>query len=143
MVAKITSLQSRAGLGRRLRAVREDTYGELGGQVLAHTLQIPLRTWLNYESGVVVPADVVLRLIDVAHVNPHWLLTGEGNRYEERKANAGQNVVSRSGLRSRESHAEGVGTPKRAGTETGTPKAPGTPKASGTETVFGDRIFFG
>jgi hypothetical protein len=26
-----------------------------------------------------VPAYVVLKLIDIARVNPHWLLTGEGD----------------------------------------------------------------
>jgi hypothetical protein len=90
MPAKIANLQRRAGLGRRLRAVREDIYGALGAQFLADTLQIPLRTWLNYESGVVAPADVVLRLIDVLHVNAHWLLTGEGKRYNECRINSGR-----------------------------------------------------
>jgi hypothetical protein len=90
MAGKMETLERRASLGRRLREVREDLNGELGPQALADTLQIPLRTWLNYESGVTVPADVVLGLIAFAHVNPHWLLTGEGNRYEQRRANTGQ-----------------------------------------------------
>jgi hypothetical protein len=54
-----------------------------GVQVLAEHLQIPIRTWLNYEAGVTVPAEVVLRLIALADVNPHWLLTGEGNKYNQ------------------------------------------------------------
>jgi hypothetical protein len=47
-------------LAGRLREIREDMYAEHGGQFLADALQIPLLTWLNYESGVVAPAYVVL-----------------------------------------------------------------------------------
>jgi len=66
-----------------------DLYGEHGAQFFADALQIPLRTWVNYESGVLVPADIVLRVIAVAQVNPYWLLTGQGEKYDYRcrKAN--------------------------------------------------------
>jgi hypothetical protein len=49
--------------------------------MLAEDLELPSRTWLNYESGVVIPATVILRFIDLTGANPHWLLTGEGDRY--------------------------------------------------------------
>jgi hypothetical protein len=39
---------------------------------------------LNYESGVVMPAALVLRLLVLAHVHPRWLLTGEGEKYRRR-----------------------------------------------------------
>ena len=55
--------QNQVGFANRLCEVREDLYGEHGGQFLADALGIPLRTWLNYESGVVMPAQVVLQLI--------------------------------------------------------------------------------
>ena len=75
--------QIRMDLAGRLREVREDLYGEHGGQFLADALGISLQTWLNYESGVVVPAYPVLQLIELARVNPHWLLTGDGEIYDQ------------------------------------------------------------
>ena len=71
-------------LASRLRKIREDLYGEYGAQFLADALQIQVETWLNYESGVTMPAHVVLKLIDIARVNPHWLLTGQGDPHDYR-----------------------------------------------------------
>jgi hypothetical protein len=68
-------------MAARLREIRQDMYGEHGAQFLADDLGVPLRTWMNYESGIVMPAKVVLRLIVTANVNPHWLLTGRGEKY--------------------------------------------------------------
>jgi hypothetical protein len=68
-----------AELAQRLREIREDLYGGYGSRFLADALEIPLQTWLNYESGVVMPAEIVLQLIVMASVNPHWLLTGQGS----------------------------------------------------------------
>lgn len=73
--------QQQLDLADRLREIREDLYGEFGGQSLADALEIPLQSWLNYESGVVVPAKVVLQLIVKAHINHDWLLTGQGEKY--------------------------------------------------------------
>ena len=73
-------------LAERLREVREDLSVEDGTQLFADALEIRLQTWLNYESGVVAPASVVLQLLMVAHVNPHWLLTGQGEKYDHRSA---------------------------------------------------------
>ena len=74
-----------AGLAARLREIREDLYGEDGGQFLADALEIRLQTWLNYESGVVAPAYVVLQLLVMARINPDWLLTGQGAKYDKKK----------------------------------------------------------
>jgi hypothetical protein len=68
-------------LGRRLRAVRLDKYGEHGGPLLAEELGIPTRTWVRYEAGAPLPGLVLLRFIEVAGVEPRWLLTGEGPKY--------------------------------------------------------------
>jgi len=76
--------RDQADLAGRLREIREDLYRDHGGQFLADALEIPLQTWLNYESGIMVPAYVVLRLIEVACVDPHWLLTGDGEKYNQR-----------------------------------------------------------
>lgn len=58
-----------------------ELYGEDGGPMLAEALDLPPRTWANYEMGVTVPAPVVLRLIELTGACPHWLLTGEPPRY--------------------------------------------------------------
>jgi hypothetical protein len=69
-------------LALRLRAIREDLYGEFGAQFLADALKIRLETWLNYESGVTMPAHVLLKLIGIARINFHWLLTGQGDPHD-------------------------------------------------------------
>ena len=42
---------------------------------------MPARTWYNYETGVTVPAEVLLEFIDQTGSNPAWLLTGDGVKY--------------------------------------------------------------
>ena len=68
-------------LAERLKKVRVELFGEHGGAKLAHLLGIPFRTWYNYEIGVTVPAEVMLRFIDVTFVEPTWLLSGQGEKY--------------------------------------------------------------
>jgi len=71
----------KASISRRLRDVRQELFGEHGGPELARRLNLPARTWYNYETGVTVPAEVLLSFIDQTGANPVWLLTGEGERY--------------------------------------------------------------
>ena len=71
-------------LARRVRDVRKDLYGIHGGPLLAQALNIPFRTLMNYESGCTIPAPTILRFIEVTDADPHWLLTGEGDRYQSR-----------------------------------------------------------
>ncbi len=71
----------KASISRRLRDVRQELFGEHGGPELARRLNLPARTWYNYETGVTVPAEVLLSFIDQTGANPVWLLTGEGDRY--------------------------------------------------------------
>jgi hypothetical protein len=68
-------------LAGRVQAIRRERYGEHGGPLLAEFLGIPFRTWLNYEAGCTIPAEIMLRFIAVTAANPHWLLTGSGTRY--------------------------------------------------------------
>ncbi len=68
-------------LAQRVREIRLERFGENGVPHLAEKLRLPTRTWLNYESGCTIPAEVILRFIDATDVHPHWLLTGEGDRY--------------------------------------------------------------
>jgi len=71
----------KASISRRLREVRQELFGEHGGPELARRLGLPARTWYNYETGVTVPAEVLLGFIDQTGTNPVWLLSGEGPKY--------------------------------------------------------------
>ncbi len=44
-------------------------------------MNLPARTWYNYETGVTVPAEVLLGFIDQTGANPLWLLSGDGMKY--------------------------------------------------------------
>ena len=65
-------------VAQRLSEVRHEKYGPAGAPLLAITLGLPLSTWLNYEAGVTIPGEVLLRFIESAQVDAHWLLTGAG-----------------------------------------------------------------
>jgi hypothetical protein len=71
----------KASLSRRLREIRQELFGDHGGPELARRLNLPARTWYNYETGVTVPAEVLLAFIDLSGANPLWLLSGEGPKY--------------------------------------------------------------
>jgi hypothetical protein len=73
-------------LSIRVRQIRLEKFGDDGGPALARALEIPARTWEHYESGVTIPARVVLQFIEVTGADPRWLLTGEGERYRDRPA---------------------------------------------------------
>jgi hypothetical protein len=75
--------QQRDGLCRRVRQIRVELYGENGGPMLAEVLHVPFRTWANYESGITMPATVMLRFILLTGACPHWLLTGELPQYSQ------------------------------------------------------------
>ncbi len=53
---------------------------------MARRLDLPVRTYYLYESGVSIPAEVLLQIIDLTGARPAWLLRGEEPRYEGRKA---------------------------------------------------------
>jgi hypothetical protein len=71
-------------LAGRLREIRVEEFGDDGIPALARALGIPDRTWVNYERGVVLPAHILLGLIEETGADPHWLLTGEGGRFNRR-----------------------------------------------------------
>jgi hypothetical protein len=48
---------------------------------MARRLGIPVRTWYNYEGGVTVPAEVILKIIELTSVEAGWLLHGEGPKF--------------------------------------------------------------
>lgn len=77
-------------LSERLRQLREELFGKDGGPELARRMGIPARTWYDYETGVTVPAEVLLGFLEETGADPHWLLTGEGPRYRsDRKQDSG------------------------------------------------------
>jgi hypothetical protein len=80
------SVKVKQGLSERLRELRTEFYGERGGPDLARTLGIPVRTWYNYETGVTVPAEIMLRVVELTSVEPVWLLRGEGPKYRAKPA---------------------------------------------------------
>ena len=71
----------KAQVSTRLRDVRIELFGDHGGPELARRLSLPARTWYNYETGVTVPAEVLLGFIEQTGANPLWLLTGRGPRF--------------------------------------------------------------
>jgi hypothetical protein len=73
-------------LGNRLREIREELYGEDGVPNLAKKVEVPSRTWSNYETGVTIPGIVLLRFIELTGASSHWLLTGQGPRLAGRPA---------------------------------------------------------
>src|SRR3954464_9863594 len=74
-------VRAKNSLAERLRAIRGELFGERGGPDLARRLGIPVRTWYNYETGVTVPAEIILRIVELTSVEPVWLLRGEGPKY--------------------------------------------------------------
>jgi hypothetical protein len=75
------SVRAKTALANRLRQIRTEKYGERGGPELSRRLGLPIRTWYNYETGVTVPAEVLLRFVELTGVEPLWLLHGKGSRY--------------------------------------------------------------
>lgn len=74
-------MMRQTSLSRRVRAIREERYGTDGLAIMAGVLGLPEQTWRHYEAGVAIPAQVILRFIDATDAHPHWLLTGEGDKY--------------------------------------------------------------
>jgi hypothetical protein len=68
-------------LADRIRLIRTELYGERGLAELAKQVGVPVRTWYSYETGVTVPAETLLRFIELTHVEPVWLLHGTGNKF--------------------------------------------------------------
>lgn len=74
-------LPSNPRLSVQIQMIRRELFGEDGAPRLAEALDLPSRTWENYEAGVSIPAVVILKFIQVTSAAPLWLLTGEGNWY--------------------------------------------------------------
>ena len=75
------AIRLKQSLSERLRELRTEFFGERGGPDMARTLGILVRTWYNYESGVTVPAEIILQVVELTSVEPVWLLRGEGPKF--------------------------------------------------------------
>lgn len=76
---------SASRVSARLAEVRRDLFGDEGIPAIAEALRLPHQTWMNFEKGVVMPATTLLCFLDLTSVDPHWLLTGRGPKYQAPK----------------------------------------------------------
>ena len=65
----------------RIALARQQVYGDRGISALAEALGIPAQTWVNYESGVMIPDAIILKFVCLTGASPHWLLSGEGQPF--------------------------------------------------------------
>ena len=86
------SVRAKLALAERLAALRSELFGDRGGPEMARRLGIPVRTWYNYEGGVTVPAEVILKIIELTSVEAGWLLHGEEPRFRHAHADRGELV---------------------------------------------------
>jgi hypothetical protein len=77
----------------RLREVRVEQFGEHGGPALAEILDVPARTWVNYESGVSIPGLILLRFLTATGTEPEWLLHGRGPRRRSERKDRGADLL--------------------------------------------------
>ena len=75
------SVHARWQLSTRMRTIRKEQFGERGTAEIARQIGIPNRSWYSYETGVTIPAEVMLRFVELTLVEPHWLLHGQGPKY--------------------------------------------------------------
>jgi hypothetical protein len=75
------SVHAKMTLGRRLAIVRLELYGNRGAAEMARRLGLPVRTWYNYEAGVTIPAEIILKVIKSTSVEAGWLLDGQGPKF--------------------------------------------------------------
>ena len=54
-----------------------------GGPILARRCAFRRSTLARMEAGRPIPGVLILKLIEVTGVNPHWLLYGEGEMFRQ------------------------------------------------------------
>ncbi|HET6427957.1 MAG TPA: LexA family transcriptional regulator [Phycisphaerae bacterium] len=73
----MTDQERERALCARITQLRRELHGERGRAKFARQLGLSASTYSYYEAGRVPPADVLVRIADVAGVGLRWLLTGE------------------------------------------------------------------
>jgi len=89
-----SAFRSKQVLAERIMALRMELFGSRGGPELARRLGIPTRTWYNYEGGITVPGETLLKIIEVTSVEPKWLLHGTGPRFSAPRDDPSQTMTS-------------------------------------------------
>src|SRR5437773_4095748 len=82
-------VRARLALAGRLVVLRSKLFGVRGGPEMARLLGIPIRSWYNYEKGVAVPAEVILKIIKLTSVEVDWLLEGQEPMFRPMRAKTG------------------------------------------------------
>ena len=122
------SVRVKYRLSERLRSIRTELFGDRGGSEMARRLGIPVRTWYNYEAGVTVPAEILLKFLELTGVDPLWLLHGQGSKFPSRPGPVGLEALGsvedllRTALERLEAEGRGFDRPRLAEAE-GTPRA--------------------
>jgi hypothetical protein len=83
-------LRTKQLLAERITTLRIEMFGSRGGPELARRLGIPTRTWYNYEGGITVPGEILLKIVEVTSVEPMWLLHGRGPKYSNLPHDSGE-----------------------------------------------------
>ncbi len=68
-------------LASRVREIRAEKFGADGVASLTQAMNVTAPTWEHFENGVMIPGWILLQFIELTGVEPHWLLTGKGERY--------------------------------------------------------------
>jgi hypothetical protein len=58
-------------LASRVREIRLDRFGNDGIATLSQAMNIPTRTWEQFENGVTIPAWILRQFIEISGVQPH------------------------------------------------------------------------
>lgn len=66
-------------LAQKIKTLRMMKFGERGGPELARRLGLPIRTWYNYESGVTMPAEVLIDFLHATGASLETLLADDAN----------------------------------------------------------------
>ena len=74
-------INHKTGIAERLLMIRLEFFADEGRAGLASMLKLPCRVWANYERGVTIPCDILLKFLDLTGVNPVWLLHGFGEKF--------------------------------------------------------------
>lgn len=56
-------------LAHQLKQIRMELFGQRGGPELARRLNLPTRTWYNYEKGVTIPGETLLDFLSLTRVS--------------------------------------------------------------------------
>jgi len=140
------SVRNKLALAERLVALRSELYGDRGGPEMARRLGIPIRTWYNYETGVTVPAEIILNVIKMTAVEAEWLLDGKGPKFRQVRAEPGEtralkmtvSALLRSFLHLLED--EDTSAPRRDSAFESPKLADGSPDAADATTTLRDRF---